>query len=643
MAGTRKRKQKQEMVYKDENGEMLFGFAGDSWSSEFERPKFTAKGSYQDIPSRLKNLFNAGAKQAIYPMINTLPLPFNYTGPYIDIADIVELCQKAYFGVSIFRQTIDVMTEFSNSQVLFKGGTTQSKAFFTDWWEKVDGFNLGDRFFREWFRSGNIIVFRLDAAAQSETVRKMRKAYGVEVKAGSVDIPLRYTILNPAELRLLSSGSFYSGEYMKSLSPYEITKIKNLPTEEAIMFQPNLVNDSNGNTAFLKLTPEQTTFIFAKKQDYEPFAVPMFYPVLEDIDMKLQFKKIEKIASRSAEYIILLAKAGSDTIPNPKALAALHEIFSQGTIGRFLVADHTTELEFVIPEINRILGPEKYQQVNDDISAGLMNIFSGDDKFANSAIKTNILLERINECRRAFLENFLNPEIRRISKILGYSKYPTAYMGEIDLQDGVNFAKLVAQLMSMGSLTPEEGFEALQNGYLPTAEESLENQKKFKAQRDAGLYEPVLGGSKDPNEAGGRPAGKGGSQTTKKVKPIGTKASDESDKFFFSLSKLEQIVTASSELHSKIQKLSKTKHKLKKLNTAQIDACHSIGELVMINEPADKWLDIASEYVEKPKKIDNAKADIVDQIMDGHQADRYSAILLSHCLRDKPEENHSNE
>jgi hypothetical protein len=638
MAGKRRTKNKQEALYRDDKGDLMFGFAGEPWSEEFKRPSFLDKASYQDVPARMKSVFNAGARQALYPMIDSLPTPFNMDGPYIDISDTIILCQKAYFGVSIFRQTVDIMTEFSNSEVLFKGGTTQSRAFFQDWWEKIDGFNLGDKFYREWFRSGNLVLFRMDVSAQSEVIRKMRKAYAVEIKAAEVEIPLKYIILNPAEIKALSSGSFHDGEYVKTLSSYEISKIKSLPQEEGILFNSNLIKNEQGNIQFLRLTPDQTYFIFAKRQDYEPFAVPMFYSVLDDIDLKLQFKKIEKIASRSAEYIILLAKAGSDTIPNPKALSALHDIFNTGTIGRFLVADHTTELEFVIPEINRILGSEKYKQVNDDIAAGLMNIFMGDDKFANSSIKTNILLERINESRRAFLENFLNPEIRRIAKLLGYSKYPKAYMAEVDLQDKASYAKMIAQLMGMGSLTAAEGLESIQNGYLPTPEESVENQKAFKKYRDEGLYEPVLGGSnKDPNQEGGRPTGKGTPQTTQKVKPIGTKASQENAHFYFSLSKLENIIKASSELNSEVQKLTRSKFKIKKLNKNQVEACNGISELIVANEASDKWMDIAKEYVESPRKIYDERADLIDNIMEAHKTDRYTAILLSHCLREKPE------
>ena len=37
----------------------------------------------------------------------------------IDVRDTVKLCQKAYYNFAIFRSTIDMMTEFSVSNIYF--------------------------------------------------------------------------------------------------------------------------------------------------------------------------------------------------------------------------------------------------------------------------------------------------------------------------------------------------------------------------------------------------------------------------------------------------------------------------------------------------------------------------------------------
>ena len=44
----------------------------------------------------------------------------------------------------------------------------------------------------------------------------------------------------------------------------------------------------------MKLDPKYLLYSFYKKQDYEPFAVPFAYPVLEDINAKIELKRIDQ-------------------------------------------------------------------------------------------------------------------------------------------------------------------------------------------------------------------------------------------------------------------------------------------------------------------------------------------------------------
>ncbi len=167
-----------------------------------------------------------------------------------------------------------------------------------------------------------------------------------------------------------------------------------------------------GGSPIMPLDPDKLTAIFCKKQDYEPLAVPMYFPVLFDINLKMQLKKAESVVARTTDYIILLIKMGApaDKLagqPYDNRLSAkMQELFKSESVGRVLMADWTTEMEFVIPDLNKILGPDKYKVVNQDISDGLMNIFFSEAKFADSMIKTKMFLERLKEARKAYLELF---------------------------------------------------------------------------------------------------------------------------------------------------------------------------------------------------------------------------------------------
>jgi len=70
-----------------------------------------------------------------YKNIDEGLIPFRYakgTSNYsnITIRDAVILCQKAYYNFAIFRNTIDLMTEFSCSDIYFKEGSQKVEISF---------------------------------------------------------------------------------------------------------------------------------------------------------------------------------------------------------------------------------------------------------------------------------------------------------------------------------------------------------------------------------------------------------------------------------------------------------------------------------------------------------------------------------
>ena len=56
-------------------------------------------------------------------------LPFESSINGYNIRDAIELCQKAYANVAIFRNAVDIMSEFSNAEIILEGGTQKSKDF----------------------------------------------------------------------------------------------------------------------------------------------------------------------------------------------------------------------------------------------------------------------------------------------------------------------------------------------------------------------------------------------------------------------------------------------------------------------------------------------------------------------------------
>ena len=172
----------------------------------------------------------------------------------------------------------------------------------------------------------------------------------------------------------------------------------------------------------IPLDPEKIAAVFYKKQDYEPFSVPMGYPVLEDINAKYEMKKIDMAIARTMQQAILLVTMGSEPDKggvNQKNLETMQTLFANESVGRVLIADYTTKAEFVVPKIADLLDAKKYEIFDRDIRLGLNNILFGEgEKFADTSVKVKIFIERLKQARETFIDEFLFPEIKNICKNL---------------------------------------------------------------------------------------------------------------------------------------------------------------------------------------------------------------------------------
>ena len=492
--------------------------------ASYTRAKESASSTKTKVPRNGTDV-NIGR----YSLISQGLLPYEYTKDGVDIRDAIMLCQKAYANVAIVRNTIDITTEFANTDIYLDGGTERSREFFQKWFEKIKLWKLKDQYFREYYRSGNIFLYRIDGKFNPEDFKLLKGLSENGIKNNKV--PLRYILINPYDVITKISSSFAEGVYEKVLSEYELERLKN-PKDDADLellngFDPEIQKKIKGKQYFrdgltMRLDPKYLLYSFYKKQDYEPFAVPFAYPVLEDINAKIELKRIDQAIARTVENVILLITMGAEPDKggiNPANMTAMQNLFMNESVGRVLVSDYTTKADFVIPDLKKVVGKEKYEVLNEDIKDGLMNVMLGNEKYNGQSAKISFFMERLKEARNAFLNDVLQPEIVRISKDLGFRAWPTAKFTEIDMKDETQYMRTISRLMEVGILTPEQGIESINNGKLPNIADLPSAQEKFVSEREKGYYNPIVGGvpmlqgatptpTADPKQSGaGRPVG----------------------------------------------------------------------------------------------------------------------------------------
>tara|TARA_R100000008_G_scaffold84577_2_gene72348 strand:- start:1549 stop:3576 length:2028 start_codon:yes stop_codon:yes gene_type:complete len=602
-----------------------------------------------------------------YANISNGLVPFKYSYEYgdsgtksLDVRDAVILCQKAYYNFSQFRNVIDLMTEFSLGNIYFRGASKKSRAFFEALFNKLNIWDFQDQFFREYYRSGNVFVYRFDATLSNQEVSKITQTFGSNLSStlsSTNKIPSSYMLVNPADIRMTGTLAFNNPVYYKLVTNYELERLKTRKTEEDKQMFDSLpkniqkqIDTTRSAAVQIPLDVDRIKAVFYKKQDYEPFAVPMGYPVLADISFKDELKKMDMAIGRCMQQAILLVTMGTDPEKggiNQRNLQAMQELFQNESVGRVLIADYTTKAEFVVPKIAELMDPKKYEIFDRDINNGLNNILVGGEKFANQESKVKVFVSRLNQGRQAFLNNFIIPEIKRISKNLGFKNYPIPYFDEMSLQDSVLKDRVYSRLLELGILTPEETLTAINTGRLPDKESSLENQREYMKQRNEGLYTPLVGGSplaqtikveetsdkkksQTPPKEAGRPDGTSGiPQENRKVSPVGQGENSQA----YSLDKVKDNMILAQKLESSVSSELRKTHKVKRLNKTQKEVAIQISETIIANETPDQWEKSIKKYCKKPVDHNSERVEFVRQIADKHQLDFYLASILASSLK----------
>jgi len=600
--------------------------------------------------------------QQSYPNLEKFVSPFK-TGSnssYFSTGDQIKLCVKAYWAFPLLRNVVEVMGELSNSNIYLQGGNKSTRDFIAAWFEKINLWHLKEQFFREWFRSGNVFLYRFDGKVQQAQMKKMTQVYG----ASSVGkIPLKYVLLNPEAILAGGDIMFGSPTYYKTLSTYELARLKKQDSDEARELYKSLdpeikkAIDSGSSTAQIPLDSNRVSVLLYKAQDYDPMAVPMAFGVLKDIETKLEFKRIDLSMARTTERALLLINIGEPETEynqgrnfNPAVADTIRNLFQNESVARTLITDHTVKMAWNIPDIDKILGPQKYEQLDKDINIGLNAIlFDSGEKFANTSIKVQVFLERLKEARQAFLHNFLQPEIKRVCKAIGARVYPTAIFEDLSLKDELQYSKLAVSMAQLGFLTPEELFENMRTGKMPTPEDSLESQKRFTEYKQDDLYLPIVGGaseilrrqadtadkaakmqakqvgqqvsSKTPGQVG-RPQGSKAPKTSTTPSPIG------SAKASFSVKALTNLSGKVSGLQSKVDAAVKKKFKVKEMSDSQQAVVKELVSSIISNEEESAWESSIQTYLKQPKEISEAAKREIEDIQIAHDIDFYSAAIL---------------
>ena len=382
---------------------------------------------------------------------------------------------------------------------------------------------------------------------------------------------------------------------------------------------------------------------------------------------------MDQAVTRTIENVILLITMGNTPDKggiNPHNLKAMQSLFQNESIGRVLVSDYTTKAEFIIPDLNRVLGPEKYQIVDQDIKEALQNVVVGHERYSNTQVKAQIFLERLKEARSAFLNDFLQPQVKLICQNMGFRKYPMIRFQEIDIKDEVQLQRVTTRLMELGILTPEQGIQTIKTGLYPPSVDVDSGQKEYLEDRQKGYYTPLVGGPELPLEEGeetgdgrptktnqpenkrpavqdvvddkgiepkagpitvGRPRKKTPSETGR---PTGA---PNNEKMALADRKgIQNTIYRTEELFSFAQKEMRSVNNIKRLSKEKKGLLEELCKTVVVSSNPKEWENNVTECIKDFNNIEKLSA--MPEILEAsqeHQVELYPAALYYHSQYDK--------
>ena len=357
-------------------------------------------------------------------------------------AGIIRSANSAYQRVGLIRNIIDLMGDFACQGIRLTHPNKRIEKFYTNWFKRVSGKERSERFLNNLYRTGNVVVRKQTAKINAKSQKQLFKTFAdpeIEIEHLKVlkkEIPWHYIFLDPSTISVIGGElSAFIGKPKYAVKiPAKLKKIISSPrtdNEKKLIQQlPKEIIEA-AKTGKPYPLPEDKTLVFNyKKDDWQSWAHPMIYAILDDVFLLEKLKLADIAALDGAISNIRIFKLGNlehKIAPTPAAASKLADILENHVGGGTtdLVWGPDIELVESRTAVHQFLGQEKYVPTLNAIYAGLgipptlTGLSSVGGGFTNNFMSLKTLVERL-EYGRNVLISFWEHEILEIQKAMGF-------------------------------------------------------------------------------------------------------------------------------------------------------------------------------------------------------------------------------
>ncbi len=375
------------------------------------------------------------------------------------------------------------------------------KLFYDTWSSEINFQDTVEKIFFDFFRVGMVRTFKIvgkfdpklkpenfDGAVRSkaqanryQTSEAMKNLIAYRDVAAAKKIwsksfvPLKYTILNPTLVDIKGSllfdqtETFLKPEAFKEIADLLKSTAKATPEQRKFLSSlPRELKEAIKKNKPVKLPPELVGKCDYRRMDYERYPQPKAARMFDDMHYKDQLKKADYSTLDGITNYILKITIGNDLHPvtHQAELETIAKLFDTASKSFDIVWNHTLQVEKItFPEVSQILGPEKFTQVNDDLSQAMgvtRALVDGKLQANAKAVEASLkgFAEEVNYARRC-VKRWIDHEYEEVALAMGFTRYPQVRFDENSLKDEIMMMSVIQGMIDRRILSYETGVEKL--------------------------------------------------------------------------------------------------------------------------------------------------------------------------------------
>lgn len=392
---------------------------------------------------------------------------------------IIKKAEDIYNRVGLVKNVIDLMGDFSSQGIRLAHPNRRIEKFYQTWFNKINGKERSERFLNNLYKTGNVVVHKQTAKLNRKSTQQMFRAEAAadirvndinDYQVNSKEIPWKYTFIDPFYVDIyggIAAAFSNTKKYQLSL-PASLRKVinspKNIEEQDLVNKLPEAIVNAAKQKKAYPLDSEKTSVFHYKKDDWQTWAYPMIYAIMDDITIIEKLKLADMAALDGAISNIRIFKLGNlehKIAPTKAATSKLAQILGNNVGGGTMDLVWGPDIELIESKTNvhQFLGEGKYTPHLNSVYAGLgipptLTGTYGAAGTTNNFISLKTLTQRL-QYGRDILAKFWHQEIVALQKAMGFKAPAFIEFDRMDLSNEEAEKALLIQLSDRNLISDE--------------------------------------------------------------------------------------------------------------------------------------------------------------------------------------------